>query len=55
VRAPFRFIVEFDGEPEALDGGDGEDERGDERELGRGDPLVAHMDGDEGGSGERVK
>ena len=49
MRAPFRFTVEFAGE---LDGGEGEDDRGEENELGGGDPRVAHMDGDDGGSGE---
>jgi len=49
-------MCEFEGEPAMLDGGDGEDDRGVDKLLdGLEDPRVAHMDGEDGGSGERVK
>lgn len=57
MRAPLSLTWEEpDGdEEEGAASSDGERERGVEIVLGELDPCVAAMDGDEGGSGERVK
>lgn len=57
VRAPLSLALGLEPEPEPVGdaGSDGESDRGVDMELGGLDPAVATTDGEDGGSGDRVK